>query len=107
MHDKILSILLLLVFNSLFIFGLQAVTYWEYDEDKKPTEKKLLWFISYYAQEYYYSFIHKPLITCAVCMSSFYGAIFFLLFTDLTLFLLPVYCITLAGLNSIIYERIS
>lgn len=98
---------MLLVFNSLFIFGLKAVTYWECDEFRQPSEKKLLWFLSYYAEKYYPSFMHKPLISCTICMASFWGAMFFLLFTDFSLFLLPIYCISLAGLNSIIYERIN
>jgi len=45
-------------------------------------------------------FLHKPLITCPICMSSIYGLLYLIIILDVPLFewkKVPVYLISLAG----------
>lgn len=103
---------LLLVLNSLFIFGLAYVTFYELDHEQKPVFKELLWFLKHWSTKYLGMTATKPLLGCTMCMASVWGTVFFVFVSDQTkimsesvpvfLFHLVIYCVCLCGLNYII-----
>ena len=51
--------------------------------------------------------IHKPLFSCSVCMSSVHGCLFWILFHPFEILYLPVVILMVAGINTIITAIIS
>lgn len=48
------------------------------------------------------SWVYKPTIGCAMCMSSIHGTAWYLLFINRDWWLWPAFCICLCGLNFVI-----
>ena len=118
------NILILLIFNSLFIFGVYKLTWYQaqvmVNEPTKElftlvptvTNRELLWFISFYGKKWFGYETMKPICLCPSCMSSVWGSIFFwvAIFTKFVIcatvlqigFLYIAYVIALCGLNHII-----
>lgn len=51
--------------------------------------------------------LHKPLFSCPACMSSIYGTIGYFVGVRGDVFLWPVYCICLCGLNYLLAKLTS
>ena len=115
------NILILLLLNSLYIFGLYKVVWYnvvvENDAENfklPPTvrNRELLWFIAFYGKKWFgYEFM-KPICLCPSCMSSVHGSLFFLI-AIITKFVVcatvihiivlwAVYILALCGLNYIV-----
>jgi len=84
---------LLLLINSLFIIGLYKIT------DKGMIFSGFrTWLVRKLGRS-----VAKPFIDCPPCMSSFWGLVFFVAYFGLFyILLLPVYCICLAGLVTLL-----
>lgn len=100
-----------LVLASLFITGLYTLCLYEV-ERSKFLSKQPLWFLAYYSRKWIGEYWSKPLFTCNVCMSSFWGAVFYTSFVlnqdfldggDLIYGI--IFIIALTGINKIMYER--
>lgn len=46
--------------------------------------------------------IYKPTVGCPMCMSSLHGTVAYLIFANTGIYLWPVFCICLCGLNYVI-----
>jgi hypothetical protein len=55
-----------------------------------------------YTQEKYNIDVSKPLVSCPMCMASFWGTLFFFIFTGFTVVYLVPYLIALVGLNTVV-----
>ena len=75
----------LIIITSLFINGLHWATYYELNGiwaskdgmKRNPDESNALWFLRYYPEKWFPSFIHRPLISCVQCMASVWGSLFY------------------------------
>ena len=97
---------ILMVTNSLFIWGLFAASQYSININKEIVDKEILWRLKYFAEQLS-EYIGKPLILCPICMSSFYGTLFCLFSYNINEFIyIPIYIICLAGLQYLIYKLI-
>lgn len=122
----ILTILVAIAFNSLIIYGLHAIFYFEFGQlapdyytkglplARKPYgEGHLFGYVHYRLERAFGETILKPLMSCPVCMASFHGTWFYWGITQLLidcnvwykLLFWVLYTLALAGLNSIVYAR--
>jgi len=106
---NIVSFILMLILNSLFIFGLNKITEYEIDNEGKIIEdsKMFLWKIRFLFIKYLGSWYSRPFILCVICMSSIIGSIFYwciMPFNFINIFIWIFYCISLAGLNSFLQK---
>jgi len=108
-----LDVILLLLFNSLYIFGLwYAADYSvETNVDGVETYKEgeILGYLGYYA-EMLPTWLYKPLLGCVVCMASLHSWVYPVFYPELTLMNLVTYIIyifALSGFIAIVNERIS
>ena len=95
--------IILLIFNSLFIVGLYKSMDYEIDENGKPCNRMILWFIPHYTK-WLPEVIQTPLYNCIKCMASIHGFYIFWYFYpfELKFVLLYIfYTFALTGLNSI------
>jgi hypothetical protein len=69
----------LIIITSLFIVGLHKSTeyYLDYNNQPDPNDRMVLWFLRYYAEQWFPSWIYKPLIGCTACMASIWGSLFY------------------------------
>ena len=105
------EILLLLIFNSLYIFGFSSATDYGLNVDNKPdpNDKELLWFIKWYLRNAP-KWLQKPLFGCVVCMASVHSWIYLLFNPELTLLnglTYIIYIFALSGFNAIVNDRLS
>jgi len=119
--EILLSLILLLVVNSLIIIGLYHVVNFEveegygYDQDTfemkreyTKTHKMILWWVKYWGDKYINEFWSKSLYDCVVCMASVHSLYvywYFYSFDLEALMIYPFYILALAGLNSILNFR--
>ncbi len=106
-----IEILLLLIFNSLYIFGFSSATDYGLDVDKKPdpTDRELLWFIRWYLRKAP-DYIQKPIFRCVICMGSLHSWPYLLFHHELTLLngtTYIIYIFALSGFNAIVNDRLS
>lgn len=122
---EILELLLLLVFNSLVIWGWYIAT--SYDEEVMTEELKpqmgfirkrellivdtnIFGFIKKWGDLHIPYWLTKPLYNCPPCMASIHSTYvywFFMPFELHSLYIYPIYILALSGLNYIISEKIS
>jgi len=105
------EILLLLIFNSLYIFGFSYATDYGLNVDNKPdpNDRELLWFIKWYLRNAP-SWVQKPLFGCVVCMASVHSWPYLLFNPELTLLngvTYIIYIFALSGFNAIVNDRLS
>ena len=105
------EILLLLIFNSLYIFGFYSATDYGLDVDKEPdpNDREMLWFIKWYLRNAP-KWVQKPLFGCVMCMASVHSWIYLLFNPELTLLngaTYIIYIFALSGLNAIVNDRLS
>jgi len=105
-----LQLLILLAFNSLYIFGFHYSTDYALTVDKTPNpyDRELLWFVRWYLRNAP-TWVQKPVFGCVACMASVHSWPFWLV-NSVSLHTCVVYIIytfALAGLNAIVNERIS
>lgn len=122
-----IEIILLLIFNSLYIQGLYRSSTFEWKSNfvYKPTKKNMkieyvereyrmiLWRLKYYSIKYIGDYWSKPIITCPTCMASVHSSYFYftyLWFTNQIDFIHAViyipFVFSLAGLNTLITSLI-
>lgn len=107
-----LEILLLLLFNSLYIIGLWNSTDYSIQEDvdgrKTYKEGEILGKLGYHTRNLP-EWLYKPLLGCVMCMASIHSYPFWLIndFTLLNGCIWILYIFALSGLNLIIYERVT
>lgn len=89
-----MNTLLILIFNSLFIYGVHTLF----------SEGHLLEKQGNFIERVIGTFWSKPLFLCPLCMASFWGSVGFFLFVHKELIYWPLYCICLCGLNTIIND---
>ena len=73
---------------AVWILGLHAVT----------RRDKILGFVDMTAKKGFINHVTKPMFDCPTCMSSVHGCLFYLIGLDGSIWLLPIFCITVAGL---------
>ena len=103
------ELLLLLIFNSLYIFGFSSATEYGLNVDKEPNDKELLWFIRWYLRNAP-DWIQKPIFGCVVCMASVHSWPYLLFNHELTLLngaTYIIYIFALSGFNAIVNDRLS
>ena len=107
----ITNLLLLLVFNALYIMGLYSITRkgmifgFMQSAFLKPTEDE-------YEEDYKLPWLYKPLIGCPTCMASVHSTYVYLLYIVWIgsgwdwqyLIVYPFYAIALAGLNALLHK---
>ena len=106
-----IEILLLLLFNSLYIFGFASATDYGETVDKTPDpdDRELLWWIRWYLRNAP-KWIQKPVFGCVVCMASVHSWPFLLFNHELTLLngaTYIIYIFALSGFNAIVNDRLS
>ena len=106
-----IEILLLLLFNSLYIFGFFSATdYTEtVDLTPDPNDREALWWIKWGLRNAP-QWLQKPIFGCVVCMASVHSWVYPVFYPELTLINLVTYIIyifALSGFNAIVNERIS
>jgi hypothetical protein len=97
----ILSIVL--IYNSLFIFGISKTTQYEVDDKNNITDKMIFWRVRYWCVKHLTVNLTKPIMLCPPCMASFWGSIFYWCFFSFTLehlCIYPFYLLILCGLNN-------
>lgn len=105
------EILLLLIFNSLYIFGFSTATDYGLDVDKQPdrNDREILWFVKWYLKNAP-KWVQKPIFGCVVCMASVHSWPYLLFNHELTLLNAATYIIyifALSGFNAIVNDRLS
>jgi len=95
-----IDILLLLIANSLYIFGIYTATDYRIDTEGRPCDKMALWWLSYYTERAIGPWWSKPLFLCPACMASVHGTYFYFIFSEKNILIYPFYVVILAGLNS-------
>ncbi len=122
--DVYLGMIQELAIASLFITGLYTLCSHEgvsksdeawanhYDSELPVPSKMPLWFLSHYSKKLIGEFWSKPLFTCNVCMSSFWGTVFYIVIvqkaqTDIAWITINwiIFIIALTGINRIIHEK--
>jgi hypothetical protein len=127
-----ITMFLMLLANSLLIFGINKATEYTEEERNVPfgeqisaqddialppctkketiiTDKMALWFVRHYSIKWFGVFWSKPLMLCPPCMSSVWGTIFFATQMPLTLHSLVIfifYVPILAGINTLLQRFI-
>lgn len=103
--------LLLLLFNSLYIFGFATAT--EYGETVElkpdPNDREILWWIRWRLRDAP-KWVQKPVFGCVVCMASLHSWVYLIYNPDLTFINLVTYIIyifALSGFNAIVNDRLS
>lgn len=92
-----MSIYLLILINCFFCFGLRYAS-----EPYMILEHTRLW-----AENYLPFWIHKPIISCCSCMASFWGILFYLVWSyDHTIDICSaiVYVVCLCSLNTFLWH---
>ena len=100
-----LELIMLLLFNSLLIVGIYNAVDYELDVDKKPINKKILWFVSWHTRNLS-TWITNPIYGCILCMASFHSVYIYWFMYDFTIYNAVVYLFyifALSGLNHLIY----
>lgn len=105
------SILLLLILNSLYIFGFSTATDYEETVDFKPDpdDRQILWRISWYLRDAP-RWVQNPICYCVVCMASLHSWPYLLFHHELTLLngaTYIIYIFALSGFNAIVNEKLS
>ena len=104
-----MNIILLLIFNCLYIFGFHKATqYNDVNGKADPNDREVLWWLRY-ALRNAPNDLQKPLFGCVVCMASIHSWVYWV-FNDFTLTSLCIYIIyifALSGLNSFVNDRFS
>ena len=118
----LLSILLMLLLNSLFIIGLHNAARFEFHplgiKDCQGADqygvmndsKMLLWKLRYTAEKKLGLFYSKPLFSCPPCMASIWGTVFYFSyigFSITSILMLPSYIFALSGLTLFIHSKIN
>ncbi len=85
-----------LVFNSLFIIGLHKIT-----REGMLLEKAGTWAVKILGE-----FWSKPVTECPPCMASVWGLLFYFIFVQGGVVLLPFYLLTLVGLNYLLMHTL-
>lgn len=101
------ELITLLIFNSLLIVGIYNAVDYDYDVDKKPTNKKILWWVSYYTRKFP-KWTTNPIYGCILCMASFHSIYIYWFMYDFTIYNAVIYLFyifALSGLNSLIYAK--
>jgi hypothetical protein len=104
-----IDLLLLVVFNSLYIFGIKTITYYDVevtDTQEKIIDKMVFWKLRYWSIKYIGVYWSKPLLLCTPCMASVHGLYFYFIFSDKNLIVLPFYLVILAGFNYIVSKYV-
>ena len=120
---ELITIILLLFINSMFIFGIFKLT--DYDEEVEPDgygvpcvyirDKMLLWFVRKWLVDKIGLYWSKPLVLCPPCMASVWGTLFYWVMTS-TLFpvfdtfyqqllFYPFFVVSLCGINSFLQRH--
>ena len=120
---ELITIILLLFFNSMLIFGIFKLT--DYDEEVIQTDngtldtiirdKMLLWFVRKWLVDKIGLYYSKPFLLCPACMSSVWGTLFYWVMTS-TLFpvfdtfyqqllFYPFFVVSLCGINSFLQRH--
>jgi len=103
------DILLLLILNSLYIFGFANSTQYGLTVDKTPDDKELLWFIRWRLRNAP-AWIKNPLFDCVICMASLHSFPYLIFYHDLTLTngaTYIIYIFALSGFNKFVHDRVS
>lgn len=103
------DILVLLILNSLYIFGFANATEHSSKVDYVPYDKEILWFIRYYLRKAP-KWIKNPIFDCVVCMASLHSWPYLLFNHELTILNVATYIIyifALSGFNKFVNDRVS
>ncbi len=105
------SILVLLILNSLYIFGFHNSTYYEQSIVYEDTifNKEILWRIRWHLRKSP-AWIQKPVFDCVTCMASLHSFPYLIFHHELTLTngaTYIIYIFALSGLNKFVHDRIS
>lgn len=80
-----MTLLITIIIASLAIMGVSYAMEFDLDENRKPVNKELLWFVKYYTlvvlNRCMLSYFAKPLVLCTICMASVWGSAVYLLLT--------------------------
>lgn len=103
--------LLLLLFNSLYIFGFYSATDYGLTVDKTPdpNDREALWWVKWSLRNAP-MWLQKPLFGCVVCMASVHSWVYLVFNPELTLIngvTYIIYIFALSGFNALVNERIS
>ena len=97
------TLALMLILNSLMIFGIYEVTTYEEDEQGNITDKMALWFVRRWLLKHFGIFWSKPFVLCPPCMASVWGSVFYIIFVPKIFFCeYLIYLLILAGLNKLL-----
>lgn len=105
------DILVLLILNSLYIFGFSSATDYGLDVDKKPDpeDREILWFIGWHLRNAP-KWIQNPICYCVVCMASVHSWPYILFNYELTFLngaTYIIYIFALSGFNAIVNDKLS
>ena len=89
--------LLYILFTSLWIWGFRCLF----------SEGMALDIVGDWLEDSYSEWITKPLFGCTACMSSVHGTISYFVFVNTGIWLWPVFCVCVCGLNFIIVKLTS
>lgn len=103
-----IEIILLLVFNCLYIFGFHKATMYSktVDGTPDPNDREILWLVRYTLRNVP-NYVKRPLFDCVVCMASLHSWVYWLHY-DFSLYSLLsyfIYIFALSGLNSFVNDR--
>jgi len=101
--NELIILCIVLVLNSLFIFGILKATSYTEDKEGNITDKMILWKLRYWSVKYLGNHISSPLFFCSSCMSSVWGFVFYFSFYTFSyqhLLIFIFYVISLCGFNS-------
>lgn len=96
-----IEIYILLLINSLFITGLYTLTMYEKDQKGRISTKMPLWWVRFHTWQVVGDIWIKPLFACVVCMTSYWGTLFYWTFLIIDAGLIGVYADL--STNSLIY----
>jgi len=104
------EILLLLLFNSLYIFGFNNATRYTEDVDRQPdpNDREVLWFMRWWLKDAPV-WLKNPLFDCVVCMSSLHSWVYLVFNHELTLtngITYIIYIFALSGFNKMVNDRL-
>lgn len=102
------DLLLLLLFNCLYIFGFYNSTDYSVGVNDKYQEGEILGRLGYYTRNLPL-WLRKPLLGCVMCMASIHSYPFWI-FNEVSLLnggIYILYIFALSGLNAIIYEGVT
>ena len=111
MIEQFFLLIIILLLNSVAIFGFQIATAFDFIDDEypengiMPDSKMILWKVRYWCLKKLGYFWTKPVCICAPCMASIHSTYFYLFFLAVVNFEMkwilfyPAYVLALAGLN--------